>query len=132
MKFKSFNVTHLKEQFKGDEEILTEMINAFFNVFEDLLKPIRESIEARDVDQLRFNAHAFKGVLSNFYSKEGQKLVQQLEQKNEEDTFETAAEVYSKLENHLVYFLYEMQHFKKSIEFDYSASCEMEEEEEED
>lgn len=115
MKYKSFNVFSLQEEFKNDEEILSEMITSFFEVFDDLLQPIRESIEAKDSAQLRFNAHTFKGVMSNFYAEKGRLLAHELEVRGENDSFDDAIDILNKLETQLVFFLYEMQLFKKDI-----------------
>ena len=115
MQYKSFDVSSLREHFKGDEEILLEMITSFFGIFNELLNPIRDSIVFEDADQLRLNAHNLKGVMSNFYAEASSKLAHELELKGQHETFDETIEILHELETHLVFFLYEMQLFKKDF-----------------
>jgi HPt (histidine-containing phosphotransfer) domain-containing protein len=116
MEYKSFNLSTLLKQFQGDEEILNEMITAFIKINNDLLNPIRDSVITQNADQLRFNAHTYKGVLSNFYAEEGRQLACELEKIGKTENFEGAYETLNKFETHLVVFLYEINKLKGKME----------------
>lgn len=115
MKFKTINSPGLLEHFNGDEEILLDMINAFQNAVYNLLNPIRESILNQDGNQLRINAHTFKGILKSFYSEEGTKLAHELELRGMSSKFEDALEILNKLENQLMMLLYDLDFLKNDL-----------------
>lgn len=102
-------------QFNGDEEILLEMISIFQDTWPDLLDPIRDSIENKDADKLRLNAHTFKGVLSNFFAEDGTMLAYELELRGEHAKFEDSWVLLNRLEDQLTLFLYEIISLKKTL-----------------
>lgn len=115
MDYKSFNGPHLVKQFSGDEEILFEMITIFQDSYTDFLEPIRESIQVRDADKLKLNAHTFKGVLSNFYAEDGAMIAYELEIRGERGQFEDSHSLLIRLEAHIRLLLDELVHFKESL-----------------
>lgn len=116
MKFKTIDAPHLLNHFNGDEEILLDMILAFQNGVYNLLNPIRDSIMNQDGDQLRINAHTFKGILKSFYSEEGSKVAYELELRGLSSKFEDALEILNKLENHLMLLLYDLNFLQKDLD----------------
>lgn len=116
MNFKTINVPLLLNHFNGDEEILLDMINAFEHALGNLINPIRESINVQDGDQLRINAHTFKGIMKSFYVDMGSEMAQELELRGINSNFEGAYEVLNKLEDQLMIFLYELQFLKKDLD----------------
>lgn len=116
MNFKSMNVPLLLNHFSGDEEILLDMINAFEHALDNLINPIRDSISDQDSDQLRINAHTFKGIMKSFYVDVASEMAQDLELRGINSNFDGAYEVLNKLENQLMIFLYELQFLKKDLD----------------
>jgi|GEM_PF-5487054 len=80
MKYTTFNHEELLFQFRGDEEILLEMVELFIEAKEDFLSAIEDSIAKKDGDRLRISAHTLKGVLSNFFAENGKKNAYLLEE----------------------------------------------------
>ncbi len=116
MKYRSFNDSSLINHFNGDEEILLDMIVIFKDKLAALLDPIRESIFTRNAEQLRINAHIFKGVMGNFYSEEGRELAFELEKRGKESSFDGALELLNKLENLLQMLLFELKSLVETLQ----------------
>lgn len=104
------------QQFQGDEEVLLEMISIFQDTYPDLLGPIRDSIQERDADKLRLNAHTFKGVFSNFFAEDGAMLAYELELRGQKAQFDDSHILLNRLEDQLMLFLYEIVVLKKSLD----------------
>jgi HPt (histidine-containing phosphotransfer) domain-containing protein len=102
-----------KEKFKEnfsyfDKEIVLEIINMFIDEYPDRMEKIRKNIEERDFDELKFNAHSIKGVISNFVAEDARLAAKSLEDKGAakddsdletlyEDLKQKAGEVYNDL-----------------------------------
>lgn len=115
MEYKSFNGLHLIRQFSGDEEILLDMISIFHHKLPELLAALRESIEYKDADKLRLNAHTIKGVLSNFFAEPVRELAYELELRGKEANFDDSLILLNRLENQLMVFIYELRSLKKDL-----------------
>jgi HPt (histidine-containing phosphotransfer) domain-containing protein len=102
-------------QFNGDEEILLDMINIFKESLDSLLGAIRDAIENRNGNQLRINAHTFKGVMSNFFAQTCEEKALALEGRGASHDFEDALEILNDLENQLMVFLFELHIIKEKI-----------------
>lgn len=50
-----------------DKELVTEIIDMFFEEFEQRFRDLHENVAARDFDNLHKNTHSLKGVISNFW-----------------------------------------------------------------
>lgn len=64
-----------------DNEIVVEIIDIFLNEYKDRINTIKESIELKDFDKLKFHAHSLKGVVSNFAAPTAQAAAKVLEDK---------------------------------------------------
>lgn len=115
MTYTSFNDQNLLQQFKGDEEILLDMISIIQAELDKLLDPIRQAILTKDAECLRINAHTFKGIMSNFYADEGKKLAYELEKRGAQSLFNDALELLNKLEKLLQIFLQELNILKNNL-----------------
>lgn len=109
------DISLLLTNFKGDEEILLDMIDAFEHALDTLINPIRESIYSQNADQLRISAHTFKGMMRSFYAEEASKMASELELKGSHTDFEGTYDILNKLENQLMIFLYELQFLKQDL-----------------
>lgn len=115
MDFNSINEETLRKQFKGDEEILLDMIVGFEGNMQQLLQSIRESIAKEDGNGLRITAHTFKGLMRSFYADQSEKMAYALEKGGESFNFTDAGKVLHDLENHLMLFVYDLHRVKKSL-----------------
>lgn len=89
-----------------DNEIVVEIIDIFLNEYKDRINTIKESIELKDFDKLKFHAHSLKGVVSNFATPTTQAAAKALEDKGTEKIDDNLNEDLIKL-NELVTFLAE-------------------------
>lgn len=115
MELKSLNVPVLLNHFLGDEEILLEMINAFEEGAPSLLNLVREAIATQDADQLRINAHTFKGIMRSFYAEDGSLVAHELEMRGHNSAFDDALDILNRFENQLMLFLHEIRFLKKDL-----------------
>jgi HPt (histidine-containing phosphotransfer) domain-containing protein len=69
------------ENFKPfDKEIVLEIIDIFLEEYDDRMNVIEKNIKENKLEDLRFNAHSFKGVVANFIAEEPKELSKQLEE----------------------------------------------------
>jgi HPt (histidine-containing phosphotransfer) domain-containing protein len=102
-----------KEKFKEnfsyfDKEIVLEIINMYIDEYPERMEKIKKNIDELNFDELKFNAHSIKGVISNFVAEDARLAAKKLEDKgtlkdpeglNElyEDLKKKAGEVYNDL-----------------------------------
>lgn len=88
----------LLENFGGDREILSEVVQIFLRDHGQLLEDVRVAIRAADAQQLRNTAHTLKGAVSNFSPEVGQ-LVFELEALGRRGTTAGALEHFPSVES---------------------------------
>lgn len=115
MEYKTFNHSHLFEQFRGDEEILLEVITIFLEGHQEVVRGLREAIDERDAEKLRINAHTLKGVLGNFYAVDGARTAYELEKSASDPDYQKSQALFKSLEDFLKVFLTELEILKKSL-----------------
>ena len=116
MELKSLNAPVLLNHFRGDEEILLDMINAFEEGVDSLINLIREAIATQNADQLRINAHTLKGIMRSFYAEDGSLMAHELEMRGYNCVFDDALELLNRFENQLMLFLHEIRVLKKDLD----------------
>lgn len=116
MDFRSINVSTLLNEFKGDEEILLDMISLFQESMHEILESMRKSIATKNGNQLRIDAHTFKGLMRSFYADESEKMAYILERDGATLNFSEASLTLHELENHLMLFIYDLQRVKISLD----------------
>ncbi|RLD91690.1 MAG: hypothetical protein DRJ09_00335 [Bacteroidetes bacterium] len=82
-----------KDQFREnfeffDKEIVIDIINMFVDEYPERMQKIKQNIDDKDFDNLKFNAHSLKGVVSNFVAEEARAAAKRLEDKgtNKDDS----------------------------------------------
>ena len=116
MELKSLNAPVLLNHFRGDEEILLDMIKAFEEGVDSLINLIREAIETKNADQLRINAHTLKGIMRSFYAEDGSLMAHELEMRGYNSVFDDALEILNRFEDQLMLFLHEIRFLKKDLD----------------
>ena len=84
--FKPFIMIIDKDQFREnfeffDKEIVIDIINMFVDEYPERMQKIKQNIDDKDFDSLKFNAHSLKGVVSNFVAEEARAAAKKLEDK---------------------------------------------------
>lgn len=87
----------LLENFGGDREILSEVVQLFLRDKGQLLEDVRAAVRAANAGQLRNTAHTLKGAVSNF-SPEAADLVFELEVLGRQGTTAGASELLARIE----------------------------------
>jgi HPt (histidine-containing phosphotransfer) domain-containing protein len=64
-----------------DKPIVLEIIDIFINEYPNRISNIKNAIDTKNFDSLKFDAHSMKGVISNFMAAEPQKFARELENK---------------------------------------------------
>ncbi len=91
-----------KEKFKEnfsyfDKEIVLEIINMYIDEYPERMQKIKSNVENREFDELKFNAHSLKGVISNFVAEEARLAAKELEDKGAAHDPEGLEELYEDL-----------------------------------
>ena len=115
MDYKAFEPSLLLEQFRGDEEILLEVISIFMEGQGEIIKSIKEAIDQKDAEKLRINAHTLKGIIGNFYAVEGAQMAAELEKCGVVSDFQKASGLLGSLDIFMKDFLSDLEILKKSL-----------------
>jgi len=109
-----------REQFREnfeffDKEIVLDIINMFIDEYPERMQKIQKNIEDKNFDDLKFNAHSLKGVVSNFVAEEAKATAKKLEDKgaNKDDT--ELDELYNKLSQVVGQVVEELKELKKEF-----------------
>lgn len=62
-----------------DNEVLVEIIDIFLNEYETRINKLQIDVKTGDHKALRYDAHAIKGVIANFYAKPAWEIAKTLE-----------------------------------------------------
>ncbi len=88
-----------QENFKHfDNELIVEIIDMFINERDERLKTIKQNIDDKDMDALKFNAHSIKGVIANFMADVPRDHAKALEFKGKENDTDGLDELFAKLD----------------------------------
>ena len=63
-----------------DREIIVDVIENFFEEYEERLNTIEKNITDNDLKQLSFNAHSMKSVIGNFMAPAPHELSRRIEE----------------------------------------------------
>lgn len=110
-----FNKNELMENFKGDEDILLDLIENFLERKNEILNIISISINTKNASELRQSAHRLKGTISNFYSIRLSEICSDLEKRGESNNFENIELVYNDLISNIENLCFEIQKLKLEL-----------------
>ena len=96
-----------------DKDIITEVINIFISEYDERMSTIEKNIFDKDFVNLKFHAHALKGIVANYKAPYVVELLQSLEdmakEKKEEQipqTFEELKKLSKELLDELIDYLH--------------------------
>lgn len=92
-----FSLEKALEQVVGDREMLKEVINIYRQEYPKQLEEIRQAINQKDTEALKFIAHAIKGAVSNFGAKPAFETALALENVGKSKDLSNAENVFNKL-----------------------------------
>ncbi|NOT78008.1 MAG: Hpt domain-containing protein [Bacteriovoracaceae bacterium] len=115
MQYKKVNGVELKRRFRGDEEILKDMIDLFIEHSDDLVENIHSAITTEDGVNLKLHAHTMKGILNNFYAIKASQISYELEILGLKKNFSVARETFEKLEEEIDVILSDLLELKSNL-----------------
>jgi HPt (histidine-containing phosphotransfer) domain-containing protein len=80
-----------------DKEIIHEVIENFFEEYEERLNTIGKNIADNDIKQLSFNTHSMKNVIGNFMAPAPHELCCRIEEQVKQNSGEGISELFAEL-----------------------------------
>jgi len=110
-----------KERFKEnfgyfDKEVVLEIINMYLEEYPQRIEVIKKNIDEKDFENLKFNAHSLKGVISNFVAEDARLAAKQLEDKGAAKDPESLDELFEDLKEKAGEVYNDLQEIKKDYE----------------
>lgn len=97
----SFNESVILKHFAEDEDILMEVVTNFLPTVPKILGEIEVAIKEKRAKELEVSAHTLKGSVSNFFVKDLQQLLFELEQMGRRSQFDGALEKFNQARKQL-------------------------------
>lgn len=109
-----------REQFRDnfeflDKEIVLDFIKMFIDEYPERMQKIHKNIEDKNFDDLKFNAHSLKGVVSNFVAEDARAAAKKLEDKGANKDATDLDELYQALNQKVGQVVDELQELKKEF-----------------
>lgn len=105
-----------KEHFSYfDTALVVEIIDMFFDEFEQRFQDLHDNVASRDFDSLHKNAHSLKGVISNFWDPVPVELTKRLDEMAKNKLENGLENTLSELEQSSRLLLEELGKIKKEL-----------------
>ncbi|MBF0495373.1 MAG: response regulator [Deltaproteobacteria bacterium] len=85
----------------GDQRLIGQLIQLFFQNYHKYLADIREAMDRRDPRDLEYRAHFLKGVLTNFSARPARIIAARLEEMAKDEKLNDVESVYAALEEQM-------------------------------
>ena len=96
-----FDAAELTEEYEGDEDLLAEMVNSYFELAPRLMDDLRTAVGRSDTAAVASIAHTLKGGCGNFFAKAAFEAALRLENMGKEGDLSGAEEALQKLRQEL-------------------------------
>lgn len=117
--FKMFDPKEIMKKYLNiDKSVLIEVIDYFINSYKDRVKKIKSDVKNNKWDELKFDAHSFKGTVGSFYSYKMVDVIKDIESAAADMDKEKTILSYNEFTNNLKIFLKELKIFKQNLEGD--------------
>ena len=108
------------EKFKAtfqyyDKGVIIQIVEIFESEFDERFAKMRSNLESMDFEQLKFNAHSFKGVVSNFMAPEPYALARQMEDQAKNGIAAGIQELFEQLFDVSLQMREELRQYKNSL-----------------
>ena len=87
----------LMDEYAGDSEILSEIIQVLLDSYEEKVNKIDEGINKNDVKQVEFFAHNLKGAFLNFHADQLSGALKEIEFKAKDGSIEGVKEKFEQV-----------------------------------
>ncbi len=94
-----------------DKEIINEIINIFFDEYDNRMSDLEKNIKERDFTSLAFNAHSLKSVIANYMAPKALELTRKLEEMGKNKTEEGIYELFNDLKNTTLELVKELKEY---------------------
>ncbi len=101
MPYRKVNAFELKKQFRGDEDILHDLIDLFIEYSQNLIDDISKAIAFENGKNLKLHAHTMKGILKNLAAESASKISYELELLGLRQNFKAAHDLFVILVNEI-------------------------------
>lgn len=98
----TFNKEELIERYMGDIDSIKECIDIYLKSTEEKLILIKEAIESKNFEKIKFNAHSLKGVSYNISAKDMGDIAKNIEQLAKNCDIESIKKYYSILKENFL------------------------------
>jgi HPt (histidine-containing phosphotransfer) domain-containing protein len=98
-----------------DKEIVLDIINMFIDEYPERMQKIKQNIDDKDFENLKFNAHSLKGVIANFVADDATAVAKALENKGKNQDPEGIDELYQTLVEKTGQVVEELKELKKDF-----------------
>ncbi|TWT65224.1 response regulator [Allorhodopirellula solitaria] len=99
---KVFDEEELKLEYEGDEDLLADMIESYFQLVPQLISDLETAIEKNDAAAVCETAHTLKGGSGNFFADAAFTSAQTLEQMGKDENLSHATAAWQQLRDDLV------------------------------
>ena len=96
-----------------DKEIISEIINIFFDEYDSRMSDLEKNIKERDFTSLAFNAHSLKSVIANYMAPKALELTRKLEEMGKNKTEEGINELFDELKSTTKELVIELNEYLK-------------------
>jgi len=94
-----------------DKEIISEIINIFFEEYDTRMIDLEKNIAEKDFTALAFNAHSLKSVISNYMAPQVLELTRRLEEMGKNKSDEGIDELFADLKSTTKKLMLELEEY---------------------
>ena len=99
-----------------DKTIILEVINIFFEEYDDRIANLQKNIDENDFAGLAFNAHSLKSVIANYMAPDAYECTRKLEELAKNKSGDGIKEVFSQLKSTTQELILELRDYVQKME----------------
>ncbi len=99
-----------------DKSIILEVINIFFEEYDDRIATLQKNINENDFASLAFNAHSLKSVIANYMAPSAYECTRKLEELAKNNSGDGIKEVFSQLKSTTQELIHELGDYVQKLE----------------
>ena len=98
-----------------DKSIILEVINIFFDEYDERIAKMQKNIDDNDLNGLAFNAHSLKSVIANYMAPMAYEHTRKLEELAKNGTGENIPEVFASLKSTTQELIVELKEYVQKM-----------------
>ena len=99
-----------------DKEIIKEVIDIFVDEYDNRISNLQKNIEDKDLNNLAFNAHSLKSVISNYMAPKAYELTRKLEELAKNKSEVEIPQIFAELKITTKELLFELKDYLQKAE----------------